>query len=714
MTKKPWTLFLLVGLLFAGTYQRTYTEIYDAYCSADVLASFEMTEDERISRRGSLKGAYVSVDSIVDVIQNKSASKILKEAGAYIILMIILTVLCLISFLTFLGFCCCCDRAGGNTVGKAKLYAFFTFVFIVTFAALFIALLVFLGKLNTRKSETGCVLASIPKDLLDGVNTSGLSFIGFKQLSNILTRFKNDLTNLSSVSADFDNIISQNLASASQTALASLPPFYNKYKDSKTSDGAGSSGKPLTIQSLTTGINDAIYAEFKIFDDVSTKITQAAQTGKQYAQDASSTASIQSSISSIVTQINNFTDQIDSSFGQAVTGVDYFNQYAPIGYWLTLGFGLLVAILGTIAFCLIVRMIRSSTDSCRMGVKFCLSFNGFLIFLLGIIAVVLLVASISLNSVCHAVGDVLNASDVASEVAKYQLQIDPLINNIINQCIPRNASGDVSSLLTGNVNVYNQTQTFMDGITLYDSLKKNITQAGDSSPTIAATVTYWTSFKTSVLPDQPAAVAALSQLNDLVKCGGTTYQLNSQNCTESGCQGIYQSSGFSAPSCSSNGAQATTFYTNLKAFTTDEDALLGKMITDLSGSDASTPLSLNNASRSKVKAVFTSFDNIKAKLQGTVDLVSNFTNGFASSLNCTVLRRELNNLESSFCFAFNQNLYYFAVLLIWIVFFLFFYSWCICYSLRYMPAPDGNLSTRKVDNAGNTFYVQDDERVPVY
>lgn len=712
MSTKYLALLLLACLMITPTLQRDYSEIYNAYCTPEYYNSVNITVEDRLAMRSSQQGVYISVKSVIDVIQNQSVSNIMKEAGAYIILMIILTVACLISFIVFLAYCCCCDRHSSGTVRKSKLYVFLTCLFIVVFTALFIALLVFLGKLNTNQNSTGCAIASIPHDLIDGATYGDLKFLGFKPLTDLLMSFKNELSSITTLSKDFDAIIAQDLGASSKAALNSLPAFYNKFKDSTTNDGTGTAAKPMSVQTLTQNVNDAIFTEFSIYDQVSTKITEAAQTGKGYANSGSIT-SIQTSLDEVANQLSSLTTQISSVFGTAVTGIDYFNQYAPIGYWITLGLGLLIFILGYIAVVILICMIRKHNDYGRMGVKFCLSFNGFLIFILGILAIILLVASISLGTVCHAVGEVLTSTDVATTINAYGVEMDDFVNKIINQCLPAGSSGDVTTLITGNTDAFSGSKTFLDGLSLYDALKANMTQAGDSSPTINATVSVWADLKTSYWPDQANAVVSLNQLNNLVSCGDQRWELNSKNCTStSGCQGVYGSSSFSAPTCSSNSAQATTLYNNLKQFTQDEDSLLGNMISSLSGADANTPLSLNNANKSKIKSVFTSFDNIKSKLQSSIDKVSSFNNGLAANLNCTILRREIDNLESTFCFKFNQSLYYFAVLLIWIVFFLFFYSWCICYALRYMPNAEADIYSQKVAN--ETAFYRDEEQKPIY
>lgn len=712
MTSNQVIVLMLGWLLFGHSIQRNYTEIYNDYCTDEILTQIDISEAERIEMRNSQVGPYITVNSIVDVIDNHSISQIVKDAGVYIILLIILTVFCLISFIVYLCFCCCCDRAQSSSATKANIYIIITLIFIVTSIALFIALIVFLVKLNTNRGATSCSLASVPKELLDGVNTPEQKFLGFNNLISILTSFKNELGNISTLANDFDQIANKGLTTSSKAALNSLSTFSNTFKERTTTDGTGAQAKPLTVTTLTDKVNDAISTEFAIYDEVATKITNAAVAGKQFAQNIN-VASIQNSLSTIITQFTDLSTKVSDVFGEVVTGVDYYNQYAPIGYWLTFGFGLLILILGVIAVIFVCIMIRRHTDQRRMGVKFCLSFSSFFIFLLGIIAIALLVSTISINSVCHAIGEVLSAKDVGAQIQSYGFEIDDFVIKVINECLPADSSGDVTNLISVDTGVFNQSKVLIDGLAIYEELKTNLTKTGAESPSITATVDVWQKFSTSIFPDHQNTLVTLNSLNNLISCSSQSFQLNANNCTSSGCQGIYDSTGFTAPGCSSNSAEASTLYNRLKTFTNDEKQLVGEMIVGLSGTSPNTPLSLNKDLKVKINETISSFENIKSKLQNTITQVSAFKDGLAANLNCTILRREMNNLESSFCFNFNRNLHYFAVLMIFIVLFMFFYSWCLCCSLRYMPTQEA-ISMPKNEESNGGLYMNNDERVPMY
>jgi len=56
-----------------------------------------------------------------------------------------------------------------------------------------------------------CEIVKMPRNLIFGVNTSSNYFIGLNPLDDLLTKLKNEVSNISSVKTNFDNIINLNL-----------------------------------------------------------------------------------------------------------------------------------------------------------------------------------------------------------------------------------------------------------------------------------------------------------------------------------------------------------------------------------------------------------------------------------------------------------------------------------------------------------------------
>ena len=712
---------LAVALLLTGlSFQREYTEIYDKYCTEAVLAELNVSEANRtVLRAASAPKLYVDVVALVSAYNGNGAGKLIAKAAAFPALAIILAIFCLLSFIIFFCFCCCCDRAAGATQRKAKFCTGSSLLFAVTSTALFVALFVFIGKLNTSMDKTSCGVATVPHDLLQGVQTSTINFIGFNNLTTLLTNFKGELGKLTALSSDFDAIINRKADASTTAAYNSLATFSQNYNSSTTTDGKGQKTKPITVSSLGDHATAAIAIEFAAYNDVAVRLTAAASTGKNLSS-SSQVQTVQSTLQSVIDQITSISADVDVSFGNATTAVDYFNRYAPIGYWVTLGIGLVVILLAAAATAILWCCVRNNTNRFRCGAKFCLTLNSALIFILALVSVALVVVSIGLGTVCHGLGELLASTQVSTTLAGYNITLDGTVSKLINQCLPADASGDITSLLDTGSDVFNQTQSFLDGLTNFNSLRANLTATNESSITIAETASLWSKFKVSIYPDQANALDSLASLNNKVSCGGVTYVLNAANCTggaaSSSCSGIYDSASFLAPTCASDVSGATGLFTTLKTFTNDEDSLLGKMITDLSGSGSSTPATLFTTGRQAIKSVLGNVDDITNSLTTTLATAATFKTGLAKITDCRVVRLELNNIESTFCFSFNKNLYYFTAILSFTVFFLFLYSWCLCCAMRCTPNPEAiahgeESEVKYADNNNVTVFGNEEQGV---
>lgn len=83
-------------------------------------------------------------------------------------------------------------------------------------------------------------------------------------------------------------------------------------------------------------------------------------------------------------------------------------------------------------------------------------------------------------------------------------------------------------------------------------------------------------------------------------------------------------------------------------------------------------------------------------------------------LNCTIIRKEIENIEASFCFNFNKSLYTFTVILIFSLLLLFSFIWNTCCTMRYLPVPDVEEADGKVSPDEKGKYDHDIEKVAVY
>lgn len=680
----------------------TYSEMYNTYCTEDILKTFNITDEERATLRSSSVYLAVDADAVSEVIKVGTPTMSLKQVGAITILSGLLILASIISFIVFLCFCCCCDRVGSPSSKKVKVCSIISAVFIVGYVGVVVAAGIFMGKVNSDNKKLFCFTARMAKHVLDGLTDQDFKFIGFSGLKNVLLSFVGEFDKVSTLSADFDAISNKKLPEKSQKALASLPVFYNKYKDSTTSDGQGNKSKPLTIQNLTSKINDAINQEFLLYDTIAQQITQAAAVGKSYASN-SLVSNVTQSLNDVVTQVDSLTVDIESGFTTASTIIDSYKTVFTSVFISVLALGAILFVFSVLTTLAIVINIKKSQDRCRCCSKVILGFMSFIVILMSLLASSTISATITMGSVCSVIGGFLDVSNASDYLSKFNISVNGTTGALFDQCLPAGATGDITKLFINGTDVLNQTKTFLNGLSTYDQIKNNITQAPNTSVSISYTVNIWKQFMVSVFPDQQKAVEALVGFNSLVNCDNSLiYQLNAKNCTaQSNCKGIYDSSSFTPPSCSSSPSQATSLYTSLKAFTVDEEKLLGAMITDLSGTAETTPLSLNNAVRTDLLSIVSSLDNIKSKLTQTMVQASTFTDGFAKSVNCTIIRREINDFEVALCFNMNKDFYFFSAFLSIAVFIILLYSWMFCCMLRYSPkfSLDSVYANELQDNA---------------
>lgn len=698
---------LLILLLVSPTLLRTYKQIYNEACTASGLKSLDISEDERAKKRTSVTSAYVSVPNFASFINTKEIQYLVKEVGSYIILMIILTILCLASFVFYLMFCCC-KRSKSATRLKSKTFCWISIIPLITFLALFIAMLVYLGKLNAERKDTSCGLASIPYNFLEGVNTGTLKFLGLRTLFSVLTDFKIEISNLQNLDPNFSSIINSGIVDLSSQALASLPSFYQKYTNSTTIDGTGVQNRPLTVSQLTSNINPTIEKEFTTYDEVARKLYVSANAGRNLLS-TSSLTDVQNSLQTTINELKNLTADVDSNFGSAIEAVDYFDQYAPVGYWIVLGLGIVMVILSIVSMILVALTVKHITDKYRVAIKIIIAIIGLFSFLLGIIAVVMLIGTIGFGSICQATANILTTNDIRSELKQYQLDISPFVENVLVKCLPLNSNGDLTDVLTNGTNVYAQATYLLDGVTLYGDVQTYVVNQTNFSPAINATTTLWEKYRVSILADHENIKPVLEQLNDLVVCGDYYFSLNEANCTDANCQGIYNFTNFKPPSCSEDQTQAAALYQRIKDFTSQEDQLLTQMKKDLNGPSSTAPLTLQTNLKTKLKELNPILTDLSSRLRNTTQFSRSFQEGFAKNMNCTVLRKALNDIESTLCFSFNQNLYYFVSLLCFVVLSLLMLAWALWLMIYCTPKMLEETGVKR-ETPVSTLFVTEEER----
>jgi hypothetical protein len=621
--------------------------------------------------------------------------------------MAILTVFVIISFFVFLAFCCCCDRAGSDSTTCSKICTIVAVIFLVTFIALFITMIVYIGMMSARLNNSACAVGRVPYDLLRGGEAPGIRFVGLYNVTYMIGNFSQQIPNTPQATPQFISIFGRNLAAQTAITLQSAESFFNKYRNSTTSDGAGALSRPWTVQSLTPGVNSLIGAEFTTYNYAATQLQYAAAIGIGITLTTANVQLYQNAMNEAVTTLRTTIRDVEGTPADVTSGIAAAIIYSPIGYWITFGFGLFIIAMMIIMVIFVSLMYSRPTDNCRCCAKTFLVITTLLIVILGLLCIALLIASAAITSVCKAIPSVLNAnsSQLPGVLRGWGVNLSASMQNVLNNCVASDATGNVTLVINSTNPAVPAGLNFLDGILAFRNLQANLTREQTVSPAINTTLSNWTNIQVSIIADQANALTSLNTLNDQTSCGGQTYRLNSFNCSgASNCIGIYNTATTTLPSCAPSSAQ--TVFTNLKAYTTSEATLLTNMIADLN-STTGNPNSLQAAYRASMISAFPEFNQVLAVVGAFTNSVSSQIGGFYYNTNCTIMRQEVLNLEATICFAFANPLYYFTALLCFLVLFFFFFAWLLCCALRCLPMADSPHQTGGLRNAEMVPVMED-------
>ena len=129
----------------------------------------------------------IDFQKIVDFFENKDTKGLIDSTLVYIVLMILLLIVCICALVFFAIFCCCYDRSNSPSNGKTKCYFIVGLVATFAYLAMFITMVIYLGMINGSISDVSCAIATVPSDIIEGVSTDELEFIGFNKLNDMLS-----------------------------------------------------------------------------------------------------------------------------------------------------------------------------------------------------------------------------------------------------------------------------------------------------------------------------------------------------------------------------------------------------------------------------------------------------------------------------------------------------------------------------------------------
>lgn len=678
--------FALFFAFVATAFSAPIDDYYSQYCKNSTLVTSLNTFDRGVARAG-IVGVGLDLNAYGSAKDGQKMNSVAKsQAGAYLILLIILGLIIILSVFAFLGFCCCCDRVTVPNDSRAKTFVSCGVILLVVFVALFITTIVYLGFMQSNYNDSMCSIVRMPYETINGVGLqNGNRFIGLSLISQVFGNFTAYASWIPQSYSSFVNIFNRNLPSLTATAIQSLINFNLAFNGSVTSNGNATMTAPISVKTLTPFVNQNLQNEFQMFDTAANKISIATQSGMTLGAAAANEATWSSAnalLTNVISQMNTtrayFADTVAPGF---VTVAKVF-QNTPTGYWITLGLGfcliaLVIVIVGTV-----FRMSSTKTDSFRVGAKACLIFLCLIGFCLCILSIFMFISSVGIATVCKNLPLVLNSNKVSigSLINSWGFAMTDTLNSSLTTCIAADANGQLSGFYSSlNSSIPATVLEYIDGFVAFKNILSLVANGSTTSPAIQSTVNIWSNYQTSYWADQPTAVTVLSQLNQQVSCSTISYALNPQNCTKSGCIGIYQTPSPSIPSCAPT--SANQLYTNLKQFTSDEFVLLSNMISNLNSTGAVTPNSQQAVYRMAFYQAIPDYNQFVSTSGFFLSPLPTMTGGFLENANCTFLRTEALVFEEKVCFNYNNSLYYFTVMLAICTLLTLLISWSLCLGL---------------------------------
>lgn len=696
---------LLAALLFlAGrASSQSYINNVKKYCSDIDYSTWQYTEEERTTLRASSKSLIsISFSGIYNFIQGGQITDLITGTIIYLVIIGILAILTLGCFVLYFLYCCCFEQYASSTIPKIKLFCILACVFFLLFIVCVVLLVVFVARLDANYYPSNCAISKMPNDILEGVKFSdGEEFMGLRKIKQTLVFMNSEITNMKSGYSDFDNIVKQNPKSAASMAQSALITFSTAFSKETVTDGYGVDSSPITVVSYNSTDKAVVETEFNKMYEVSSSLYDAADQGKNFANDSETAAHltvIAAAISTIGLMISPLETNLDNASEYMTSGMKYFS----IGYYIALVLALMILVLSALMiFILYCQFAKERCFIMAFPLKACMSVVMVLNLGLIIISLGVMALSAGVSSFCDFNTSLLSSDSPSSYISSSGVNYTTTENQLYSSCLS-NSDVSITTLIQADAKMDNVVQ-LIDGFSQFRRFSPKI-GSDTNSATIQALVKVWEKYQTGLFFDFDNIAPVLKELNTQIKCNKVEFRLNAYNCTsiKSGhtCQTISSQPNYKAPDCSDNTVIADTGFTNLLAYYNDENKMLGDQITNLNGSDDSNPNSKYKVAMQILAALKTNYSKIEAKMSQTLQIADQYGGGFKEGTDCSALRTTLENVEAALCFKFNKEMFFFFVFLLGVIICTLIIDAFICITFRCIP---------QADTGGSQFHQEDTE-----
>lgn len=150
--------------------------------------------------------------------------------------------------------------------------------------------------INSEINKTNCTLATIPKEMISGVNSTKDQFLGLSNLHSVLSNFQEESEHMkTNLAINFTNIDQSMIDEKTLKTNRTINTFASQNKsshsitsDKKAIDPSGSNQKPIVIQNFTDYVTNDIQSEMSLFSTAMSKLVTSAKKGDSFTKSSPS------------------------------------------------------------------------------------------------------------------------------------------------------------------------------------------------------------------------------------------------------------------------------------------------------------------------------------------------------------------------------------------------------------------------------------------
>ena len=650
------------------------------------------SESEMDKSREEHSNSFVeAVDILLDVYKGREYTKVLNIKLAILIVVLLLFIFVIISWIMFIvNMClCCCKDTGNDKECCINCNLIFAFFGLLGFAACCVAMAYFAPKVQDGMNETYCSLTIVSDDVVNG--TISPTFVGTWPLSKIFSSYTTDFDKLrKDHTQNFNDIANLNLKALSTQAYDSIDPYNTEFKDKETKDVEGTSKKPISVTESLPILISAAKTEFKILQDTSTAVHEAAIVGRDQVNNPLFD-DVKKSIQDVVVQVDGISNTIHDTFDSITSSYNMIDKNYNNGQIAFLVFCFLSLTVSVLIFIGLCCYLKKNKCDCPCFCRIIIAVLGLLILLFTIFAFVIGVVTFTTSASCGILKDMGKEEGINKFVDLFQLEGQMV--TILKTCMLEAGSGKLTEVFTDSsggslLSSSNSKDMFKELETLlgvfdeyqvtYDKVKGrtdsvSFEEFNKAIEKIRVGVEMW---------DHGNVPAALGSINQYYKCNNKEAFL-----TQTGCDGrsdknvecvIIETGSFSDPGCLTENKPPNPDQTfqRLKTYQTETTALI-KLMNDKGYLKVEeTPNKKYGQTLSAFDTAVTKFNLIKADMASTIKLVESAVD--VAESDCKILRAEIQSIETSLCFNFVPAMYNFMLIsLVGVIFFLSF-IWHFC------------------------------------